>query len=647
MLVRFSARTFRTATSVMAALFAVAAAAQSPSPVIPGFGVGSVPTGLQPLGIDIVYPAGGSTNQSAARAIVANSGENSVSILSLRFTSVLEITFDPIMTKVTGIPSPYAVAACPRVDLKPPQYVLVTSPSDNSVRVLQVPEFGAPGPVTLVGTLRVGPQPHSIACWTDAVSAPRIRGVVSNVGDNSLTVFDVATATVTGTIPNVPATRGFHGIGIIRDDSTRSTALVAGTGGNVVTLVDLASLRVLKQIPVARPTTIFSFYLSPLAGSFLVPVASAADNQILALSYPNYQVILTYHNLPNPQDVVDSALGLFATMGGQDSLSYWEREAFGTTPSIIPGLPGAAAIAGAVLVATPDPFRLRQIRVTAVLVTATNSNSVFVIQIPKGQPPTPSEFRIANGASFATSQVTPGSLASAFVATGISQTVNASSFSVPLPKTLGGVTLKVGGNFNFNSNTELWEYSPAGSTDAPLAFVGPNQINFQVPTGIPPRVNVPAQLIKPGGTTLLTTFNILATAPGIFTVLQRGGGQGAVLNDDFSQNGSAQSILGAKPARRGSVIQIFATGAGETDPPLLAGEPAPASGNPLVLTQVQPTVTIGGSPARVLFSGMAPGFVGLWQINAEVPQDVSPGPAVPMTITAGGVASNTVTIAVQ
>ena len=95
------------------------------------------------------------------------------------------------------------------------------------------------------------------------------------------------------------------------------------------------------------------------------------------------------------------------------------------------------------------------------------------------------------------------------------------------------------------------------------------------------------------------------------------------------------------------MIQIFATGAGATNPPLLAGESAPASGNPLVLTRVEPAVTLGGRPAPVLFSGMAPGFVGLWQINAEVPQDVTPGPAVPLQITAGGVPSNTVTIAVQ
>jgi uncharacterized protein (TIGR03437 family) len=80
---------------------------------------------------------------------------------------------------------------------------------------------------------------------------------------------------------------------------------------------------------------------------------------------------------------------------------------------------------------------------------------------------------------------------------------------------------------------------------------------------------------------------------------------------------------------------------------LAASEAAPAGGNPLVLTKVQPTVTIGGKSAKVQFSGMAPGFVGLWQINAGVPQDVTPGMAVALVITAAGASSNTVTVAVQ
>jgi uncharacterized protein (TIGR03437 family) len=71
------------------------------------------------------------------------------------------------------------------------------------------------------------------------------------------------------------------------------------------------------------------------------------------------------------------------------------------------------------------------------------------------------------------------------------------------------------------------------------------------------------------------------------------------------------------------------------------------SGSPLILTVTQPPVTIGGRTAQVQFSGLAPGFVGVWQINALAPADVAPGNAVDLVVTASGQTSNTVTIAVQ
>lgn len=138
----------------------------------------------------------------------------------------------------------------------------------------------------------------------------------------------------------------------------------------------------------------------------------------------------------------------------------------------------------------------------------------------------------------------------------------------------------MGGSLSFDV-TSGWKYSPVGSIESPLLFVGPRQVNFQIPPGIALGDAVPVQLQRPDGTTLLSTIQLVASFPGIFSVLMNGQGQAAVLNQDNSPN------FGTNPARRGSVIQIFATGAGETDPPLLPGEAAPASGNPLFLTRVQ------------------------------------------------------------
>jgi uncharacterized protein (TIGR03437 family) len=238
------------------------------------------------------------------------------------------------------------------------------------------------------------------------------------------------------------------------------------------------------------------------------------------------------------------------------------------------------------------------------------------------------------------------------VATGASQSATASS--LPLPTSLAGVTLRIGGTQTYTPGSGF-SYSAAGSIPAALLFVGPNQINFQVPTELAAGPYVQAQLTLADGSTQLSTLSIGASSPGLFALAQNGLGQGAVLNGDFSQNGSPQVLPGSRAAARGELIHIYATGCGETTPALPSGQPAPAGGVPLARSKIQPIVRIGDSFANIRFSGLAPGFVGLWQIDAIIPQDVTPGPVVGVTIATENLGfgsprpglSNTVTIAVQ
>lgn len=131
--------------------------------------------------------------------------------------------------------------------------------------------------------------------------------------------------------------------------------------------------------------------------------------------------------------------------------------------------------------------------------------------------------------------------------------------------------------------------------------------------------------------------NILPSHPGIFTV---DGATGAILHaSDF------RLVSPADPAAPGEAVVIYATGFGPVSPAPTTGEPASAS--PLSLTVIPPVVTVGGIVAEVLFSGLAPDFVGLNQVNAVVPAGVEPDDAVPLVLTQNGIASNTVTIAVQ
>jgi uncharacterized protein (TIGR03437 family) len=141
---------------------------------------------------------------------------------------------------------------------------------------------------------------------------------------------------------------------------------------------------------------------------------------------------------------------------------------------------------------------------------------------------------------------------------------------------------------------------------APLFYVSPTQINFQVPLEV--SGSTAQVVVVSNGVQGPTSEVDLATeAPGIFTVPETG--EGAVLNEDSTLN-SAEN-----PARAGSVVQIFATGLGAVSPPVPSGQPAPIS--PLSETVTRPAVLIGEIPAEVSSSGLTPGTVGVYQINVH------------------------------
>jgi uncharacterized protein (TIGR03437 family) len=102
-------------------------------------------------------------------------------------------------------------------------------------------------------------------------------------------------------------------------------------------------------------------------------------------------------------------------------------------------------------------------------------------------------------------------------------------------------------------------------------------------------------------------------------------------------------VTAQRPARAGEFLAVYATGLGATTPSVSSG--SPASSTTLAVTQIAPTATIGGIAAPVRFAGMAPGFVGLYQVNLEVPAGV-PGGQQTLILTSNGVNSNPVTIAI-
>lgn len=175
---------------------------------------------------------------------------------------------------------------------------------------------------------------------------------------------------------------------------------------------------------------------------------------------------------------------------------------------------------------------------------------------------------------------------------------------------------------------------------APLVYASPGQLNAIVPyeTGTSGLARVRLTLL--GQMSGAWDVPLAGAAPAIFTTASTGVGQAAVLNQDSSLNGAGNAAV------RGSVIQIFATGEGQTSPPGRTGTvTGPVGGAPVLSVKV----TIGGIEAVLQFVGEAPEAVeGLLQVNAVVPPGAPTGPAVPIVVSVGGVLSQSgVTIAVQ
>jgi uncharacterized protein (TIGR03437 family) len=119
-----------------------------------------------------------------------------------------------------------------------------------------------------------------------------------------------------------------------------------------------------------------------------------------------------------------------------------------------------------------------------------------------------------------------------------------------------------------------------------------------------------------------------------------GSGQGAISNADGSVNSPGN------PASAGSVVALFATGLGQTDPPGLDGTVA---ADVLPTPRLQPSVSIGGLSADVLYAGAAPGMVaGIFQINVRVPDSAPGGPALVVSLQVGNAVSPSgITLAVR
>ena len=206
-----------------------------------------------------------------------------------------------------------------------------------------------------------------------------------------------------------------------------------------------------------------------------------------------------------------------------------------------------------------------------------------------------------------------------------------------------------------------------------IATATPQQIDLLVPNELPTTGTVNVQLTTPTALYPNYTLNMVPASPGWYRIgdplvktrfnviaqfantvwLALPASTTAALKAPACTSSTDPLSLCGQPATIGDYLVIYATGLGLTTPsgdpngkPLPTGVAPPADGSALYQTPTLPTVTIGGIVTKVLYSGLAPGFPGLYQVDVQVPSGVANGDDVPVVITMGP-ASDSATISIQ
>ena len=237
-----------------------------------------------------------------------------------------------------------------------------------------------------------------------------------------------------------------------------------------------------------------------------------------------------------------------------------------------------------------------------------------------------SSSRVVNAASLAAGPVAPGEIVTLF----------GSGIGPAVPATL---QLTADGRFLTTTLAEtqvLFDDAPA-----PLTYVSDTQVNAIVPYALAGKSTTQLQVEYQGLRSKPVTLKVAEAAPALFTQSASGSGPGAILNQDYTLNSASN------PAAKGSVVMLFATGEGQTNPPGVDGK---ITAEPLPKPRLPVSVRIGGVDVQVpLYVGAAPGSVaGLVQVNVRVPNNVTSGNAVPVLLRVGNFESPAqVTMAVK
>jgi uncharacterized protein (TIGR03437 family) len=192
--------------------------------------------------------------------------------------------------------------------------------------------------------------------------------------------------------------------------------------------------------------------------------------------------------------------------------------------------------------------------------------------------------------------------------------------TVPLTTTINGTSVLIGG------------------IPAPLYFVSAGQIDAQLPYELTPGNSYPVVVNANGQLSTANTVQVTTATPGIAAFAS---GQIVAQHGDFSL------VSESSPAVPGEYLVIYLSGLGQTGVTVADGAAAPLPSNLQLLSPlIAPTLTLNGTSIPIYFSGLSPGYVGLYQMNFQVPPG-TPSGDLQLVVSQGGTASNSTILPVQ
>jgi uncharacterized protein (TIGR03437 family) len=250
----------------------------------------------------------------------------------------------------------------------------------------------------------------------------------------------------------------------------------------------------------------------------------------------------------------------------------------------------------------------------------TNAGS-FVVGVSTGASDSPqiTSAGIVSAAGFGPAPLSGGALASIF-GTNLGTANNATT--VPLPTALG--------------DTQVY----FNTTPAPLFFVSGSQINAQIPYELRNEKRLLVTVTRGNNAGVPAPLDLTEFAPGIFTTTD-----GPIISDLTA----GRLVTRDQPVRRGDTIVMYATGLGPVLYDAASGTAAADDRLSSALLPIQLVLASSGAN-RVAFSpgfaGLAPGLIGVFQLNATIPADAPTG-SVQLSIQSAAGRSPDVTIAIQ